>query len=165
MAHGVLRPKDTAVAPPREKKAATPLWKRDNQDWQVHPQEFERWHKFFQFTVDACSDTQGKNVQLNRYWSREVSCLRRSWDGERVWCNPPFTDPDMKISDILRHFQECRRRDPRTAACFVLPYFPGAEWERELLAIEDMQCGFTYPTGTRLFFSPEGGNPRTNWDV
>jgi hypothetical protein len=165
MAHGVLRPKDTAVAPPREKKAATPLWKRDNQDWQVHPQEFERWHKFFQFTVDACSDKQGKNAQLKRYWSREVSCLRRSWDGERVWCNPPFTDPDMKISDILRHFQECRRRDPRTAACFVLPYFPGAEWERELLAIEDMQCVFTYPKGTRLFFSPEGGNPRTNWDV
>jgi hypothetical protein len=114
--------------------------KRDNQDWQLTPVEFDRWDRFYKFTVDACCDKAGRNRQVPKYWSAADSCLLHRWDGEVVWCNPPFTDKDVLVSDVLRHFRRCRDRDPSTAACFVLPYFPGAEWEKELLSQSDFDC-------------------------
>ena len=87
------------------------------------------------------------------------------WDGHTVWCNPPFTGANIRVSEILRHFKACKRRNDKTAACFILPHFPGAEWEQELLGIEDMEMVHEYPKGAKLFFAQDGGNPTTRWPV
>jgi len=45
-------------------------------------------HEEFSFTVDCCADES--NHKLQRYWSKKEDGLSKNWDGERVWCNPPF---------------------------------------------------------------------------
>jgi hypothetical protein len=139
--------------------------RRDTQDWQLNTVEFQRWNKFYDFEVDACSDPQGRNSQLPVFWSRNKSCLLQKWEGKTVWCNPPFQGSEITVSDILRHFKQARKRDPQTAACFILPYFHGAEWETELMSIEGLHCVYTYPPNSQLFYAPDGGNPKTKWPV
>jgi hypothetical protein len=47
----------------------------------------------------------------------------------------------------------------------ILPYFHDSEWAVQLEGMPLKQCLFTYPTGARLFTSPEGGTPPTRWPV
>lgn len=44
----------------------------------------------FAFTVDAAAAAH--NAKLPRYHTRENSGLEASWAGERVYCNPPYSD-------------------------------------------------------------------------
>jgi phage N-6-adenine-methyltransferase len=32
------------------------------------------------------------NAKVGRFYSIEADGLAQSWDGERVWCNPPYSD-------------------------------------------------------------------------
>lgn len=45
--------------------------------------------RFGGFTVDAAAAPH--NTKLPRYWSRSEDGLTQSWDGERIWCNPPYS--------------------------------------------------------------------------
>ena len=137
---------------------------RDNQDWQVHPKEFQRWDGFYKFTVDACADKKGRNAQLPKFWT---DCMKEDWRGHVIWCNPPYTAgaAGLQIVDVIQKFKEARRADPTTAACFILPYFQGTAWERALQDLEGAECVYTYPAGSRLFYAPDGGNPTSRWPV
>lgn len=44
----------------------------------------------FQFTIDVAASDQ--NSKLERYWTVEHNALLQSWEEERVWCNPPYSD-------------------------------------------------------------------------
>lgn len=51
---------------------------------------FAPLHRRFRFTVDvAASD---RNAKVDRHFDREQDGLAQSWAGERVWCNPPYSD-------------------------------------------------------------------------
>ncbi|HEX6461127.1 MAG TPA: DNA N-6-adenine-methyltransferase [Thermoleophilaceae bacterium] len=47
-------------------------------------------HKRFRFTVDAAALPY--NRKLDRFWSPEDDGLAQDWTGERIWCNPPFSE-------------------------------------------------------------------------
>lgn len=47
-------------------------------------------HAEFQFTLDAAASDQ--NAKLPKYCTLTTSGLTQSWAGERVWCNPPFSN-------------------------------------------------------------------------
>lgn len=44
----------------------------------------------FSFTVDVAATAESAKVQ--RYYDREANGLVQSWSGERVWCNPPYSN-------------------------------------------------------------------------
>eukprot|EP00854_Cymbomonas_tetramitiformis_P034681 gene34681-biopygen35501 len=68
----------------------------------------------------------GRNRQVDTFWT---DCLKEQWKGRIVWCNPPFSDPDVTIDAILRHYDaEARQAPDSTAAMFPLPDFPQASW-------------------------------------
>jgi phage N-6-adenine-methyltransferase len=52
--------------------------------------EFTKLQARFGFTIDAAAAAH--NAKLPRYYSIENSGLEASWAGERVYCNPPFSD-------------------------------------------------------------------------
>jgi phage N-6-adenine-methyltransferase len=52
------------------------------------PELFDKLNAEFRFTLDACADAT--NAKLPRYNS-EAEPDKFSWRGERVWCNPPFS--------------------------------------------------------------------------
>jgi len=44
----------------------------------------------FNFTLDVCASAQ--NAKLKRYFSREHNGLLRSWKGETIFMNPPYSE-------------------------------------------------------------------------
>lgn len=48
------------------------------------------WHERWQFTLDVAASHD--NYLCGRYFTLEDDGLAQSWRGERVWCNPPYSD-------------------------------------------------------------------------
>jgi phage N-6-adenine-methyltransferase len=59
-------------------------------DRETAPELFAALDRRFRFTVDAAASP--RNAKLPRYWTREHNGLEQDWRGERVWCNPPYSD-------------------------------------------------------------------------
>lgn len=59
-------------------------------DRAIRMEDFEPLHRRFRFTIDAAAAPH--NARLERYWTIEDDALSQSWAGERVWCNPPYSD-------------------------------------------------------------------------
>jgi len=53
------------------------------------PEVFDPIHARFGFTVDAAASKE--NAKLKRYWTTDDDGLSQNWEGERVWCNPPYS--------------------------------------------------------------------------
>jgi phage N-6-adenine-methyltransferase len=51
---------------------------------------FDELHRAHRFTVDAAASAA--NAKLGRFWTVEDSGLAHPWAGERVWCNPPYSN-------------------------------------------------------------------------
>lgn len=54
------------------------------------PEWFAEMHARFRFTVDAAASAE--NHKLQRYFDLRTNGLEQPWAGERVWCNPPFSN-------------------------------------------------------------------------
>lgn len=54
------------------------------------PALFAMLTKRFGFTVDACAVAH--NAKMARYWTPDDDGLQQSWAGERIWCNPPYSN-------------------------------------------------------------------------
>lgn len=54
------------------------------------PEIFDPIHAEFGFTLDAAASLL--NHKCERYFTRKDNGLSLPWAGERVWCNPPFSD-------------------------------------------------------------------------
>lgn len=59
-------------------------------DRETDPAMFNELHQRFGFTLDVAASPH--NAKLPRFFTAEDNGLERSWAGERVWCNPPYSD-------------------------------------------------------------------------
>lgn len=51
---------------------------------------FEPLNQRYLFTLDVAAASH--NARCDRYYDRAVDGLQQPWGGERVWCNPPYSD-------------------------------------------------------------------------
>lgn len=58
-------------------------------EWGTPQALFDSLHAEFNFTLDASATAE--NCKLARYFSLKDDGLRQSWAGERVFCNPPYS--------------------------------------------------------------------------
>ena len=56
--------------------------------WATPQAFFDQLNEEFHFTLDPCADAQ--NHKCDRYFTKEQNGLVQSWEGERVFCNPPY---------------------------------------------------------------------------
>lgn len=54
------------------------------------PEFFAELHDRFGFTVDVAAEAH--NAKLPRFHTPEQNGLTQSWNGERVFCNPPYSN-------------------------------------------------------------------------
>lgn len=62
----------------------------DVDDRAITMADFAPLHERFRFTIDSAASPT--NARLERYWTIDDDALAQSWAGERVWCNPPYSN-------------------------------------------------------------------------
>lgn len=67
--------------------------------------DFAVFNERFRFTVDAASSIE--NRKCERHWTVKENGLAQSWAGERVYCNPPYSDIGPWIRQ--RCFESCEQ--------------------------------------------------------
>jgi phage N-6-adenine-methyltransferase len=85
--------------------------------WQTPDDLFRAYDWEFGFTLDAAA--RSHNTKLPNF---PPDGLVASWGGERVWCNPPY-------SDIRPWMEKASRREADVAALLV-PVRTGTDWWR-----------------------------------
>lgn len=67
------------------------------------PEVFEPLHARFRFTIDVAATPE--NATLSRFYTAADNGLEQSWAGERVWCNPPYSniEPWVEKADYSTH--------------------------------------------------------------
>ncbi len=83
-------------------------------EWYTPRQTFREWEaRFGGFTLDVCATRE--SAKCPRYFdlagdgSLAVDGLAQDWSGERVWCNPPYSTPNLE-----RWMAKCSSEAPRT---------------------------------------------------
>jgi len=64
--------------------------KRHVDDRALPAEDFAKLQERFEFTIDVASSEA--NRKLERNYSIEEDGLSQPWNGERVYCNPPYSD-------------------------------------------------------------------------
>ena len=57
------------------------------------PEVFGPLNERFRFTIDVAATAA--NAKCERYYTAAENGLNQSWAGERVWCNPPYSHPNL----------------------------------------------------------------------
>lgn len=70
------------------------------------PEMFGPLNDRFGFTLDVAAAAH--NAKCERYFTREQDGLAQSWAGERVWCNPPYSNI---ASWVIKAWTESERAD------------------------------------------------------
>lgn len=64
--------------------------KRHVDDHALPQADFDRLNDRFRFSIDVAASDH--NAKLPRYFTEQVDGLQQSWTGERVYCNPPYSN-------------------------------------------------------------------------
>lgn len=94
-------------------KAGAAAMTSNKDDWETPQSLFDQLDEEFHFTLDAASSDQ--NAKCEHHYTVENSGLEHSWEGETVFCNPPY---GRNIGDWIRkasiHFRHSRKPPDRT---------------------------------------------------
>ena len=60
------------------------------EEWATEQAFFDQVNREFNFTVDVAANES--NAKCDRFYDIDSDGLMQDWDGETVWCNPPYGD-------------------------------------------------------------------------
>ena len=99
------------------------LFMSNRDDWETPDYVFKPIHESLEFTIDAAANKD--NAKFSRYWTEEDDALSQDWEGEIVWCNPPY---GRKQVAFLEKGPEAK------TACFLIPVRPDTKvWHRVII--------------------------------
>jgi phage N-6-adenine-methyltransferase len=92
------------------------------------PEMFGPLHERFRFTIDVAALPH--NAKLPRFYTPEQDGLKQSWAGERVWCNPPYSDllpwvakaHRSRNADLIVMLVPANRTEQKWWQVYVEPY-------------------------------------------
>lgn len=118
---------------------ATPKWLYDELDAEFH------------FNYDPCATADNHKCFL--WTSKEDDGLTTDWGGQRVFCNPPYSDLPRWVEKAYR---ETRKDD--TLVCMLLPartdtrYFWNYIWQRSEVRFIKGRVHYENSEGKRMKF-------------
>lgn len=138
--------------------AAAPADATDEVDDRAVPEGlFAKWNERFRFTVDVAANHH--NAKVSRYHTKENSGLLVSWAGERVYCNPPFSNIEPWVAKAWAE----------TSAELIVMLLPANRteqewWQRLVEPKRDRDASFRceFMSGRLKFLSPGEDEIREN---
>ena len=80
------------------------------------PQDFyDKLNDEFHFTLDPCATDE--NAKCNNYFTKAHDGLRQDWQGETVFCNPPY---GRAIKDWVKKCHD-ESKKPNTTVVMLIP--------------------------------------------
>lgn len=83
--------------------------------WATPQDFFNELDKEFNFTLDPCATHE--NAKCNKYYTIEEDGLKQSWQGQIVFCNPPY---GKVINDWVKKCYE-ESKKPGTVVVMLIP--------------------------------------------
>jgi phage N-6-adenine-methyltransferase len=71
------------------------------------PELFDPLNERFAFSIDVAA--LAHNAKCERYYTPEQDGLTRSWAGERVWCNPPYSSIEPWLEKAWQEWKRPKR--------------------------------------------------------
>ena len=96
------------------------------EDWETPKAFYRELEKEFFFTLDPCADEQNKKCE--KYYTKEQDGLSKTWNGERVFCNPPY---GRKIGEWVRKCREEVQNGDCLCAVMLIPARTDTRWFHE----------------------------------
>ena len=90
--------------------------------WETPQDLFDKLNAEFNFTLDPCANAE--NAKCQKYFTQEQDGLRQDWQGETVFCNPPYGREIKKW--ISKAYQESLK--PDTLVVMLLPSRTDTTW-------------------------------------
>ena len=72
----------------RKSKLTSGLFSSTTDLWATPQAFFDELNSEFHFTLDPCANDE--NHKCAKYYTEADDGLTKSWEGERVFCNPPY---------------------------------------------------------------------------
>lgn len=89
-------------------------------EWETPQYLFDALDEEFNFTLDPCATDE--NHKCAKYYTKEQDGLNQSWEGERVFCNPPY-------GNLIGLWMEKAYTESRNALVVMLiPARPETKW-------------------------------------
>ena len=76
---------------------------RGNDGFETPDFLYRQLDRVFNFTLDAACTTANCKAPRGLYFDQGIDALQTSWGGERVFCNPPFS---QKAAFIAKAYNE-----------------------------------------------------------
>ncbi|MFA6111608.1 MAG: DNA N-6-adenine-methyltransferase [Candidatus Latescibacterota bacterium] len=102
-------------------------------DWETPMVLFSKLDEEFHFTVDAAATAA--TAKCTRFWSPGVDRLKQKWDGEVVWCNPPYGDQLPRW--MRKAFMSCKQG--ATVVMLVPPRTDTAWWHYYAMSASEIR--------------------------
>lgn len=64
------------------------MYSSETPEWATPQKVFDTLNDKWDFTLDPCSTHE--NAKVKKHYTKDDDGLSRSWDGERVFMNPPY---------------------------------------------------------------------------
>ncbi|MDL2237607.1 phage N-6-adenine-methyltransferase [Christensenellaceae bacterium OttesenSCG-928-K19] len=91
------------------------MFSSKSNEWETPQVLFDKLNMEFRFTLDPAATIQ--NAKCNRFYTMEDDGLMQDWQGERVFCNPPY---GRQLSAwIKKCYDESRK--PGTTVVMLIP--------------------------------------------
>ena len=94
-------------------------------EWATPQDLFDKLNEEFHFTLDPCSTDE--NAKCDKHYTIKDDGLSKSWDGERVFCNPPY---GREIGKWVR-----KAAESKALTVMLLPARTDTKWFHEYIYI------------------------------
>ncbi len=85
-----------------------PRW--DTDDFFTPLERWRPWHVLHNFTLDVAGHPDAPVTKaIGRCYDINQNGLRQTWRGERVWCNPPYSniEPWLEKAHVAMYIEAC----------------------------------------------------------
>lgn len=82
------------------------MFSKKSDEWATPQNLFDELNKEFAFTLDPCATKE--NAKCEKFYTIQEDGLSKSWKGETVFCNPPYSQIKEWVKKCYNEAWKCR---------------------------------------------------------